>query len=344
MNPEDYKEWMTRGFPRPGDVLFTTEAPLGNVALYPKEGTYALAQRLVTLRANLKLLDPIYLLYYLLSDLGQRQVNIKATGSTAIGIRQSELRKVPVILPPLPEQRKIAEILSTWDEAIAKTEQLIAALRERKKGLMQRLLSGQVRFAGFDGEWSTIRLDERVQQFIVPMRDKPPVFRGEIPWCRIEDFDGVYLKVSKSGRCVDDEIVDEMNLKVYPVGTVLCSCSADLGRCAITTAPLVTNQTFIGLVTGKDLDNLFLYYYLIFNDHQLQRISSGTTIAYLSREQFEKFKITIPSTLSGQKKIAEVLLACDQEIETVQNYLDRLNKQKKGLMQRLLTGEVRLKV
>ena len=72
--------------------------------------------------------------------------------------QRSELNRITNFLPPLPEQRAIAEILSTWDEAIAVTEQLIAALEKRKKGLMQRLLTGQVRFPGFDQEWRRKRL------------------------------------------------------------------------------------------------------------------------------------------------------------------------------------------
>jgi len=258
------------------------------------------------------------------------------------GLNLQIIKNIWCSLPPLPEQRKIAEILSTWDEAIEKTERLIAALEARKKGLMQRLLTGQVRFPGFDKEWISIRLDERIEQFIVPMRDKPKVFRGRIPWCRIEDFNGIYLKRSKSGQCVDEQTIKEMNLRVYPVGTVLCSCSADLGRCAITAAPLVTNQTFIGLVPQNDLNRLFLYYYLSFNYHQLQRLSSGTTIAYLSREQFEKYKIRIPQTIEEQGKIAEILYVCDQEIELTNKYLNQLTIQKQGLMQNLLTGKIRV--
>jgi len=189
--------------------------------------------------------------------------------------------------------------------------------------------------------WRETNLNQFVDEFIVPMRDKPKSFKGGTPWCRIEDFNGIYLHTSKSGRYVDQETINAMSLKVYPVGTVLCSCSADLGKCAITATPLVTNQTFIGLVAGEDLDNLFLYYFLTFNAKRLQRLSSGTTIAYLSRREFENLSIILPSDIREQRKIAEILSTWDKAIELVSKQIRSKKKLKKGLMQQLLTGKVR---
>jgi type I restriction enzyme S subunit len=82
------------------------------------------------------------------------------------------------------------------------------------------------------------------------MRDRPKVFDGDIPWCRIEDKEGQFFNGSKSGLAVSKEIVKKMNLKVFPTGTVICSCSASIGSYAINTQPLITNQTFIGLFEG----------------------------------------------------------------------------------------------
>ncbi len=103
-------------------------------------------------------------------------------------------------------------------------------------------------------------LREVCEDFIVPMRDRPEVFDGAIPWCRIEDIESMSLNGSKSGLAVSDEVIKKMNLKVMPAGTVLASCSASLGTYAIVNRPLVTNQTFIGLVCGERLDNRFLLY------------------------------------------------------------------------------------
>ena len=93
-----------------------------------------------------------------------------------------------------------------------------------------------------------IKLKEVVSEFIVPMRDRPKVFDGNIPWCRIEDLDGKYLYGTKSNKHVSKEIISSMNLKILPINTVLFTCSSTIGVVAITKNELCTNQTFIGLI------------------------------------------------------------------------------------------------
>ena len=114
---EDYEAWMTRGYPEVGDVVLTTEAPLGEVAQI-KFLPVALAQRIVTLRGKKEVLDSGYLLYLLQSTQMQEKLIGRSSGTTVIGIKQSELRKVEVSLPPIEEQRAIAHILGTLDDKI----------------------------------------------------------------------------------------------------------------------------------------------------------------------------------------------------------------------------------
>ena len=186
-------------------------------------------------------------------------------------------------------------------------------------------------------DWQMATLKEYVAEFIVPMRDKPKIFRGNIPWCRIEDFDGKYLSDSKSGQYVDEKIISNMNLKVHPKGTVLCSCSATLGICAIAKNPLITNQTFIGLNPKKEkCDSNFLYYLISSNAKRLQSLSTGTTIAYLPRKKFENLKCAFPS-LPEQQKIAAILTSVDNKIEVIDEQIAKTERLKKGLMQKLLS-------
>src|SRR5690606_39158567 len=114
---EDYASWMTRGLPKIGDVVLTTEAPLGEVAQI-KFLPVALAQRIVTLRGKPGLLDNCYLLYLLQSQEMQEKLVGRSSGTTVIGIKQSELRKIELALPPISEQRAIAHILGTLDDKI----------------------------------------------------------------------------------------------------------------------------------------------------------------------------------------------------------------------------------
>ena len=201
----------------------------------------------------------------------------------------------------------------------------------------------QLRFPEFSGEWKEKKLDSVVSKFIVPMRDKPTDLTGSIPWCRIEDFDGMYLNQSKTGQGVSEETVKEMNLKVYPINTLLVSCSANLGFCAIVKKELITNQTFIGLQSNDNLINIeFLYYLMKLSSRRLNILSSGTTISYLSRREFENFKITTPS-LPEQQKIAAFLTAVDNKIEQLSKKQALLGEYKKGSMQQIFSQAIRFK-
>ena len=134
--------------------------------------------------------------------------------------------------------------------------------------------------------------------------------------------------------CVSGSIISSMNLKVLPKDSVICSCSARLGVCAIVKAILITNQTFIGLVPNGGIVNEFLFYILSYNAKRLNDLSSGTTISYLSRSEFEKFEIPVPSLLE-QKRIADLLSKLDNQIETNKLILENYVKFKKGLMQKI---------
>ena len=113
----EYDSWMRRGLPEPGDVVMTTEAPLGEVAQL--DGTkVALAQRLITLRGKSGLLDNTFLKFFMQSDFAQQQLLARASGTTVLGIKQSELRRVTLLLPPLAEQKAIAGILGSLDDKI----------------------------------------------------------------------------------------------------------------------------------------------------------------------------------------------------------------------------------
>ena len=120
---ESYDSWMNRGLPEPGDVVMTTEAPLGEIAQI-NSCKVALGQRLITLRGKPDLLNNTYLKFAMQAAFVQNQLKARSTGTTVLGISQRELRKVAIPLPPLPEQRRIAHILGTLDEKIKLNQQM----------------------------------------------------------------------------------------------------------------------------------------------------------------------------------------------------------------------------
>ena len=116
-----------------------------------------------------------------------------------------------------------------------------------------------------------------------------------------------------------------------------------MGRCAIVTRPLVSNQTFIGLVMDDATSsNLFFYYFMTSLAEDLNNMSSGTTISYLSREQFEEYIVSIPVDKEEQVAIAMILFDMDSEITMLGTRLDKVRQLKLGMMQELLTGRIRL--
>ncbi len=161
-------------------------------------------------------------------------------------------------------------------------------------------------------------LSDVCSEFIVPMRDRPKKFDGDIPWCRIEDIEGDEINGSLSGLKVSKQVISEMNLKVMPTGTLIASCSASLGRYAITTTPLITNQTFIGLVCGEQLLNRFLLHLLPLKTPELIAASNSGTIPYISRAKFEKLRIPVPPMVVQLEivRILDTLKALQLELET----------------------------
>lgn len=150
--------------------------------------------------------------------------------------------------------------------------------------------------------WKWVRVGDVINEVIVPQRDKP-IFSGDIPWCRIEDREGILLNGSKSGQYVSEETVKKMNLRVCPVGTVLAACSgASIGTIIVNTVECCTNQTFNGLVCNEYLYNWFLFFYLQSTIEAQKRMGSGSAMAYISQDKFRNMVMPLPP-LAEQKRI-----------------------------------------
>ena len=140
---ETYKSFMTRGLPKAGDVIFTTEGPLGESAMVPPNFRFSLAQRMILLRADKTVLEASYLLYALYSEQVRKEYLKRATGSTAKGISSKNFQQVQVPLPCLTEQRKIAILLAACDTKIAALEQEAERLDELFRAMLDELMTGK---------------------------------------------------------------------------------------------------------------------------------------------------------------------------------------------------------
>jgi len=264
---------------------------------------------------------------------------IKINSETHKRYYLSKYSKLKIWLPPIPIQEKIVSIIEKIEnikewrkESNDLTEDFLNSIFSRmflKKG-PERISS--------EG-WESGKLSSFVDEFIVPQRDKPKNFDGNTPWCRIEDFNGIYLSESKSKKSVSEETIKKMNLKVYPINSVIVSCSADLGKCAIIKKPLVTNQTFIGLVPSKKMNSLFLYYHMISKAKKLNNMATGATIKYLSKKKFQELKVDIPP-LPLQEKFASIVKQVEKLKEYQKQSEEEINNLFNALMQKAFRGDL----
>lgn len=248
-------------------------------------------------------------------------------------------------LPPLPEQKKIADILSTWDKAIETTEKLLANAERQKQALMQQLLTGKRRLKGFEGEWSNYRLGDisNVQIGGTPARANPEYWNdGSLPWLAISDLGPKYVSDTSEG--ITEAGAINSNVKLLPKGVVIMSFKLTIGKVGITARELYTNEAICGFIPlGKaKFTAEFLYQYLQVADlmGDVDQAVKGKT---LNKAKLKELRVSLPSILE-QKAIGEILLAADQEISLFQANIANLRKQKRALMQQLLTGKRRVTI
>jgi type I restriction enzyme, S subunit len=271
-------------------------------------------------------------------------------------INSTQLKEFPVVLPPLKEQQKIAEVIGSWDKAIDLLEKLIAAKRKLKQGLMQQLLTGKKRFKEFvdNSSRSTNNIkDDRLPEgwvklpigklcrSIVPGRNKPKQFDGDIPWVTTPNINQKYILKDNVDLFVSEEEIKKCGGKIVPEGAVIINCVGDFGMIGIVKQRVVINQQLHAFVCSEDLDNEYVFYALSIQTHYMSKVATTTTIPYMNKSSCESIPILLPPLIE-QYRIASVLVAADIEISILKKQLDSYKQQKRGLMQQLLTGKKRL--
>jgi type I restriction enzyme S subunit len=316
---------MRRGRPRIGDVLITTEAPLGNVAQVDREDI-ALAQRIIKYRPKTEALSASYLKHYFLSERFQRILDDHSSGSTAKGIKGSVLHQLPVVIPSPTEQRTIAAALSDVDALIAKLDQLIAKKRDLKQATMQQLLTGQTRLPGFSGEWEVRRLGD-VAHIKTGSKNNED---------KIED--GAYPLFVRS------ETVERINSYSYDCEAILVPGEGGIGSIFhYINGKFDCHQRVYKISAfNADTSGKFIFYCMKNSFHkQATRHSVKATVDSLRLPTFLEFEFVAP-TLEEQTAIATILSDMDAEIAALKARRDKTRALKQGMMQELLTGRIRL--
>jgi len=266
-----------------------------------------------------------YMAYFINHQL-KRKIASLAKGSSISNVYNSDLKKIKVPLPPIKEQQKIAKILTTWDDAVSKQEDLIKVKEQLKKGLMQKLLSGEVQFDGFNGEWEEVRLGNICKITTGKLNANAMIENGKY----------TFFTCAKESYKIDIFAFDTEALLVSGNG-------ANVGYIHYFKGKFNAYQRTY--VLDKFQDNIMLIKYLLdkYLSFQINREKNDGNTPYITLPTLTKMKLKLPP-LQEQQKIAQVLSTADKEIELLKNELESLKEQKKGLMQKLLTGEVRVTV
>lgn len=334
-----------------GDILYShinSLSQIGKVAYYKGDKEIYHGMNLLLLRAN-ESLDKQYLYYTLLTDHMRHMAQVIAKPAVnQASISTSDLKRVKIAVPPLAEQRKIAEVLGVWDEAIEKQARLIEKLALRKRALMQRLLSAKLRLPGFSEPWEKVKLGDIGDTYNgLSGKNKDDFEYGNaqfIPYINV--FSNERIDTNNLG-CVQIKPNEQQNTVKY--GDIFFTVSSEtpdeVGMASVLLEHL-DNTYLNSFCFGYRLNNFstlnpFFAAYLFRTEHfrnYMSVLAQGSTRFNISKKEVMKLKIDLP-TIEEQTAIAEVLTAADREIELAKEKLDRLRRQKRGLMQQLLTGK-----
>lgn len=327
------------------DLTSTCEL-LGRPVLLTKEdGIVLLNQRIAKIEITSNI-DKTYLMYFLLTERQHKWIKSTASGTTVRHSSNNILLNSIILCPPLPEQQKIARILSTWNKAIEKTEQLIDRKQQLKKGLMQQLLTGKVRFSGSNGNWKIKRIEElgTVIRGASPRpKSDPRYYGGNVPRLMVED-------VTRDGKYVTpkvDFLTEEGSKLSRPckAGTLTIVCSGDVGTPSFLAVDACIHDGFLGITDLSDqIDEDYLYYQMLRLKSKIERSAThGGVFTNLTTQILKDFEIQVPP-LKEQKTISTMVSQMDRDLVKETKLLDLMRAQKSGLMQKLLTGEVRVKL
>lgn len=354
-----YQKWMTKGDCALGDVLLTTEAPLGNVAQVPDTAKYILSQRVLLIRPQ-TWISKDFFAHYLRSTAFQGQLDSNSSGSTAKGIQRARLEQLPIALPPLTEQQTIAEALSDAEALIESLSLLLAKKRKIKQGAMQELLTGKKRLSGFTArapqndseypiDWQRYLIsqvaDVKTGPFGSALHEKDYV-RSGTPIITVEHI-GEYGIDAEGAPQVSSFDAKRLQAYTLEAGDIVFSRVGSIDRSAMVRATeegwLFSGRLLRLRVCSPAASPTFLGY-LFHTERFKQQVLSvavGQTMASLNTRILNSLEVSLPS-LHEQESIAQVLVDMDADLIHVASRLAKARALKQGMMQALLTGRMRL--
>lgn len=336
-----------------GDVLIVQTGDVGLTTIVPKSLEGSNCHALIINRFKRNIINPWYMSQFYNSPIGRNKLKRIETGSTMKHINVGDLKKLKLVLPPLPEQNRIVSVLETWDSGIEKLKQKIAIKKEIKKGLMQELLTGKKRLPGFDDKWELVKLGN-LGNCLRGVSYKP---KTDL----VENDELNTYRLLRSNNVKNDSInIDDIQIvvgekvkksQVMIDGDILI-CTANgskrlVGKSGIYRSFDNHNYTFgafMGLFRfNKDIDKDLASYLFKSSKYKfyISNLLSGSSINNLKPSDIESMQFNFPKNIEEQKVIASILITADEEINILSEKLKYWQEQKKYLLNNLVTGQIR---
>lgn len=330
--PEDYDSWMTRGLPEVNDVVLTTEAPLGEVALI-KDKNVALAQRIITLRGKEKFVFTPFLKFYFQNETGQHELQSRASGTTVFGVKASVLRKMPIVLPSPLEQRAIASVLISLDDKIDLLHRQNKTLEAIAETLFRQWFIEEA-----EENWEKKPLS-MIADFLngLACQKLPPKNDIEkLPVLKIRE-----LKSDISNDC-DYATTDVDPEYVVNTGDVIFAWSASLMVKIWHGQTCVLNQHLFK-VTSKEFPKWFYYYWCKFHLDEFIAISQAhaTTMGHIKRGDLDAARVIVPPK-DELNNMTDEISPILEKLESNNKQIHTLGKLRDILLPKLMSGEVRV--
>ena len=294
-------------------------------------------------------------LYYLLMTHRVKRFMINASaGSTVLHLDTKSVKSLPIILPPLPEQKKIASILTSVDEVIEATQKQIDKLQDLKKATMNELLTKGIGHTEFKNSelgripksWEVNRLDQisiiSRGKFSHRPRNDPNFYDGKYPYLQTGDIPTDDTDITSFNQTLNDRGLTVS--KLFPKGTLVLTIAATIGEVGMLTFESCFPDSLVGIGCKKNkTSTYFLLYALRSAKQKLIAEAPESAQKNLNLDILNPFPIAVPS-LTEQKEIENILLSIDDNLKEKSHKLNQTQSLKKSLMQDLLTGKVRVQV
>jgi type I restriction enzyme S subunit len=311
-------------------------------------------------------ISPRYLFHSLFGPDIPAQLRKKETGSNYPAVNERDIQDIFILCPAITIQNKIARILDTLDEAILKTEQLIAKLKAIKQGLLHDLLTrgldenGQLRdpvahpeqfkpspLGPIPKEWEIDPISKicKIINGGTPTTNISKYWNGDIPWLTVEDFNTGKRFVYEATKTITEKGLMESATSLLPKGALIISARGTVGVIAQLGREMAFNQSCYGLISKRrECSENYLYYFLNEFMGKFKQATFGSVFDTITRATFDKILIGYPPNEEESERIVENLASVDSLLEKNQEEAGKLRLLKKGLMHDLLTGKVRVNI